>query len=71
MPRQDISPPVLDEATKQRLLQAQEQLNNCRDWLKMCKSAGLDCEDYERQCEQLSQLSSGLIRTFVAPRRRP
>ena len=62
--------PQLDEQTKRQLLQAQEQLNNCREWIKMCKNAGLDCDEYERQCDQLSQLSAGLIRTFVAPRKR-
>lgn len=65
-----MQPPQLDDATKQRLLQAQEALNNCREWIKMCEQAGLDCDDYKRQCEQLSTLNTGLIRTFVNPRRR-
>lgn len=67
---QTPQPPRLDDETKQRLLQAQELLNNCRDWIKLCESAGLDCDEYKRQCDQLANLNAGLIRTFVNPRRR-
>lgn len=67
---QQIQPPQLDDDTKQRLLGAQELLNNCRQWIGLCEQAGLDCTEFKNQCDQLSKLNQGLIRTFVNPRKR-